>query len=116
MAGLAFIFWAIELWPFILYAKQIKKEKTLELRDAMPLNIKCEILARNAGVNIKYNARILYGSPRLMPFIIDICITTALTSIFSFGGTIGGTIGLLISNLFSILIIFVSNMSTPSKD
>ena len=98
MAILAFIFWTIELWPFIKFAKQQRLEPSTNYIGKL-------------WNTIKYNGSIAVGFPLLIPVAFDLIITTSLTSIFSFGGMVGGIIGLLMSNLFSLLIIFITHIT-----
>jgi len=95
MAVVAFLFWAIELAPFIKHIKSLKFRQGTTVPEKI-------------SNTVSYNLKLVSGTSKLIPFIIDILITTMLTSIFSFGGMVGGIIGLLISNLFSLLIISVS--------
>ena len=99
MAALAGGFWIYELMPFAKAAKRLKPNT-----NGKPLHDIYAILI--------YIISIIQCSILLTPFIIDIGITWAMTSIFSFGGTTGGIIGLFMSNIFSVFIIIIKNTTS----
>jgi len=102
MAFLSGIFWIMEVIPYVRYVKRLKIDKRTSV-------------LHNTVEYTKYNFKLVKGSLLLLPFIFDLAVTMALSSIFSFGGMVGGIIGLFISNILSIFIIIVKNIEVAEE-
>jgi len=98
MVLVTFIFWVIELQPVIKKLVIINKQYEISSTDS-------RIEMGRKGV--AKTAAMITLIPLLIPFVIDMVVTAFLTSVFSFGGTVGGILGLFISDMFSIIILFV---------
>jgi hypothetical protein len=107
MVLITFIFWYIELQPAI--------KRLIEINKHYQVAGSANVVHKSANQIAKMGA-LLGLIPLMIPFIIDMMVTSSLTSIFSFGGTVGGILGLFISDMFSIIILFVMMTSRGSKN